>query len=140
MVKLRALTPLLLIMIVTAVCGVAVLGYIIWQGNRLVDQTPELEQQVVEFLKTTDVRYVWDGTVKIKESYDHKPGGKVAIVEYTTVDTGHPQFVLTAFEDHTAVITVNQEGEVVSAFCVHGNVQEIRIWDLINQRWISRNP
>ncbi len=40
-------------------------------------------------------------------------------------------------ENHTAVFTLNNEGEVVSAFCVWGSFHNGKIWDLINQRWIE---
>jgi len=92
---------------------------------------------VMEFLKTTDVpNGVWDGTIEIKEIYDHKLGGKVVVVKYITATGGHPDFFLDAPEHHTAVITLNMRGEVVSAFCVWANFHGGRIWDLINQRWI----
>ncbi len=92
---------------------------------------------VIEFLKTTDVpNGVWDGTIEIKEIYDHKLGGKVVVVKYITATGGHPDFFLDAPEHHTAVITLNMRGEVVSAFCVWANFHGGRIWDLINQRWI----
>lgn len=138
-IKLRTFTLPLILMIVVAFFGVAALGYVLWQSQRPVNQT-ELEQQVVEFLKTTDVKNVWDGRVEIKEFYDHKLGGKVVILEYTTTSGGHPQFMLEIIESHTAVITLSEKGEVISAFCVHGSLQEGRVWDLLNQRWISQNP
>jgi hypothetical protein len=94
----------------------------------------------VEFLKTTDVKNVWDGTIEIKEFYDHKPGGEAVIVVYTTTSGGHPHFMAEFIEGHTAVITLNEKGEVVSAFCVHGSLREGHVWDLLNQRWISQNP
>ena len=127
-----------LILIVVVGFGGAALGYVLWQSQKPVSQT-ELEQQVVEFLKTTDVKNVWDGTVEITESYDHKTGGKVVIVQYTTTSGGHPHFAIEIIEDHRAVITLNESGEVKSAFCVHGSLQDGKIWDLINQRWISGN-
>ena len=138
-IKLRTFTLPLILMIGVALFGVAALGYVLWQSQRPVNQT-ELEQQVVEFLKTTDVKNVWDGTLEIKELYDHKPGGNVVIVEYTTPNGGHPDFMLEIIERHTAVITLNEKSEVISAFCVHGSLQEGQVWDLLNQRWISQNP
>ncbi|MDH5690907.1 MAG: hypothetical protein OEY81_05715 [Candidatus Bathyarchaeota archaeon] len=99
----------------------------------------KLEKIVVEFLKTTDVpNGVWDGTVEVREVYDHKLGGKVVVVEYTTANGGHPGFFLEAFEHHIAVITLNMRGEVVSAFCVWGSFHDGKIWDLLNQRWIQQ--
>jgi len=127
-----------LILIVVVGFGAAALGYVLWQSQRPVSQT-ELEQQVVEFLKTTDVKNVWDGTVEITDSYDHKTGGKVVIVHYITTSGGHPHFMLEFIENHRAVITLNESGEVTSAFCVHGSLGDGKIWDLINQRWISGN-
>jgi len=100
----------------------------------------ELGSIVIEFLKTTDVpNGGWDGTVDVKEVYDHKLGGKVVIVRYTTVNGGHPGFFLEAIEHHTAVITLNLRGEVVSAFCVWGSFHDGKIWDLLNQRWIQQD-
>lgn len=129
--------PLILIVVI-GFGGVVALGYVLWQSQKPVSQT-ELEQQVVQFLKTTDVKNVWDGTVEITESYDHKTGGKVVIVQYTTTSGGHPHFMLEFIENHRAVITLNESGEVTSAFCVHGSLRDGKIWDLINQRWISGN-
>ena len=115
------------------------MGYMLWQSQKPVSQT-ELEQQVVEFLKTTDVKNVWGGTVEMKEFYDHKPGGKVVIVRFTTRESGHPHFMAESLESHNAVITLNEKGEAISAFCVHGSLGEGQVWDLLNQRWISQNP
>jgi hypothetical protein len=99
----------------------------------------ELEKIVVEFLKTTDVpNGVWDGTVEVVEVYDHRLGGKVVVVEYTTAYGGHLGFFLEAFEHHVAVIALNMRGEVVSAFCVWGSFHDGKIWDLVNQRWIQQ--
>ena len=136
---MRTFTLPLILTIVAAFSGAVALGYMLWQSQRPVSQT-ELEQQVVEFLKTTDVKNVWDGTVEIKEFYDHKAGGKVVIARYTTTSGGHPHFMLEFIEGHTAVITLNEKGEAISAFCVHGSLQEGQVWDLLNQRWISQNP
>ena len=102
-------------------------------------QMDVLETIVIEFLKTTDVADGgWDGTVKIKEIYDHKLGGEVVVVEYGTANAIHPHFMAEAIENHTAVITINEKGEVVSAFCVWGNFHDNKIWDLINQKWIQK--
>ena len=99
----------------------------------------ELENIVIEFLKTTDVANGgWDGTVEIKEVYDHGFGGKVIVVNYTTANAVHPHFMCEAIEHHTAVITLNGKGEVVSAFCVWGSFHDGKIWDLVNQRWIQK--
>ena len=98
----------------------------------------EMESIVIDFLKTTDVpNGGWDHTVEIKEIYDHKLGGKVLVVKYTTANAGHPHFFLEAIEHHTAIIRLNGRGEVVSAFCVWGNFHDGKIWDLVNQRWIE---
>jgi hypothetical protein len=99
----------------------------------------KLETVVTEFLKTTDVsNSLCDDTVEIKEVYDHNLDGKVIVVKYTTANTGHPHFMCEAIEHHTAVITLNEKWEVVSAFCVWGNFHDDKIWDLINQRWIQK--
>ncbi len=101
-------------------------------------QIDVLKGLVVEFLKTTDVSNGgWDGTVEVKEIYDHKLGGKVMVVKYTTANAVHPHFMCEAIEHHTAVITLNEKGEVVSAFCVWGSFHDGKIWDLLNQRWIQ---
>jgi len=98
----------------------------------------EIETIVIDFLKTTDVfNGGWDGTIKIREVYDHKFGGVVAVVEYTTVNAIHPHFMAEAIEHHTAFITIDKKGVVTSAFCIWGSFHENRIWDLINQRWIQ---
>lgn len=99
-----------------------------------------LETIIIEFLKTTDVANSgWDGTVEITEVYDHKLGGKVIVVNYTTMNAIHPHFMAEAIEHHTAVITINEKGEVVSAFCVWGSFHgPDKIWDLINQKWIQK--
>ena len=125
---------------------VSVVGYVRYIGlvidapsfsldvEKVEPSATELETIVIEFLKTTDVpNGVWDCTVEITEVYDHKLGGKVIVVNYGTANTGHPHFMCEAIEHHTAVITLNEKGEVVSAFCVHGE-----IWDLINQKWIQK--
>lgn len=99
----------------------------------------ELETIIIEFLKTTDVADGgWNGTVKIKEIYDHKLGGEVAVVEYTTANAIHPHFMAEAIEHHTAVITIDEKGKVASAFCVWGSFHDNKIWDLINQKWIQK--
>jgi hypothetical protein len=66
-------------------------------------------------LKTTDVADGgWEGTAEIKETYDHKLGGEVVVVEYTTTNAIHSHFIAEAFKHHTAVITINEKEEVVS--------------------------
>ncbi len=98
----------------------------------------ELETIIIEFLKTTDVpNGGWDNMVEVVEIYDHEFGGKIAVVNYTTANGMHPRFFLEAIERHVAVITVNMRGEVVSGFCVCGSFHDGRIWDLLNQRWIT---
>jgi len=126
-------------MIIIGLSGVVALGYVVWQAQESVSQA-QLEQRVAEFLKTTDVKNVWDGVVEIKEFYDHKIGGRVVVVGYMTTSGGHPHFMLEFIEGHTAVITLNESGEVTSAFCVHGSLRAGQVWDLVNQRWISANP
>jgi len=126
------------LVIVIGLSGVVALGYVLWQSQKSASQT-ELEEQIAEFLKTTDVKKVWNGMLEIKELYDHKTGGRVAIVEYTTTSGGHPDFMLEFIERHIAVITLSESGEVTSAFCVHGSLRDGLVWDLINQRWISEN-
>jgi len=89
---------------------------------------------VVNFLKTTDVpRGGWNESIMIREVYDHKLGGKTLVVEYETLYAGHPEFICEALERHVAILTIDSKGRVVSAFCIHGS----RIWDLINQRWLT---
>lgn len=130
---------------------VSVVGYVRYIGwatdspsfllevEKVEPQMGILEMIVIEFLKTTDVADGgWDGTVEIKEVYDHKLGGAVVVVGYTTVNAIHPHFAAEAIEHHTSVITINEKGEVVSAFCVWGNFHDNKIWDLINQIWIQK--
>jgi len=127
---------------------VSVIGYVRYIGpvidapsfyvdvEKVEPSVTELETVVAEFLKTTDVANVlWDDTVEIIEIYDHKLGGKVVVVNYTTMNAVHPHFMCEAIEHHTAVITINEKGEVVSAFCVWGSFHDGKIWDLVNQRW-----
>jgi len=133
--KMRTLFPALALMLAVALLSVGALGYVLWQSQKPISEA-ELERQVVEFLKTTDVKNVWDGMVEIDRFYDHKLGGKVIVAEFTTTSGGHPDFMLEFIERHTALITLDEKGEATSAFCVHGDLQNGRIWDLINQRWV----
>jgi hypothetical protein len=134
---------LALILIVVATVAGVVVGYSI---NSFYLDVKEVELQIdalkghiIEFLRITDVPSgVWDGTVEVKEVYDHKLGGKVMVVKYTTANAGHPRFFLEAVEQHIAVITLNMKGEVMSAFCVSGSFHDGKIWDLLNQRWIQQ--
>ena len=132
--------------------SVSVVGYVRYIGfvidapsfyldiERVELQMDVLKRIVIDFLKTTDVpNGGWDSTVEVKEVYDHKLGGKVMVVKYTTVNAGHPGFFLEAIEHHIAVITLNMRGEVVSAFCVWGGFHDSKIWDLLNQRWIQQD-
>jgi len=137
-VELRKFILTFVLAIVIGLSGVVALSYVLWQSQKPVSAT-ELEQQIIEFLKTTDVKNVWNGVLEIKESYEHKTGGTVAIVQYTTTSGGHPHFMLEFIEGHTAVITLGEGREVTSAFCVHGSLRDGLVWDLINQRWISGN-
>jgi len=130
---------------------VSVVGYVRYIGlvtdapsfhldaEKVEPQMDILETIVIEFLETTDVADGgWYGTVEIKETYDHKLGGEVIVVEYTTANAIHPYFAAEAIEHHTAVITINEKGEVVSAFCVWGYFHDNKVWDLINQKWIQK--
>jgi len=96
------------------------------------------ENIVIEFLKNTDVpNGGWDNSIEIK-SYDHELVTWVLVGDFITSSGGHPGFFLTAVEDHTAQITLNESGEVVSAFCVQGSFHgENKVWDLLAQRWIE---
>lgn len=125
----------LVLMIVVAFLGFVTLGYILWQTQKPLTRT-QLEQQVIEFLKTTDVKKAWNGNVEIKEFYDHKLGGKVVVVEYMTTNAGHPDFMLEIIEHHIAAIILNEKGEVISAFCLNHE----QVWDLLNRRWVPQNP
>jgi hypothetical protein len=100
----------------------------------------ELETIVTGFLKTTDVAdTLWEDTVRIIEIYDNELGGKVVVVNYTTMNAVHPHFMCEAIEHHTAVITLNEKGRVISAFCIWGSFHgPDKIWDLVNQRWVER--
>jgi len=81
-----------------------------------------LARIVVDFLKTTDVPHgVWNESVRIREIYDHKLGCKVLVAEYVTMNMGHPEFMAEAIERHIAILTLNSEGQVISAFCIHGS-------------------
>ncbi|MFQ5837064.1 MAG: hypothetical protein ACE5HG_04330 [Candidatus Bathyarchaeia archaeon] len=131
--------------------NVSVVGYVRYTGwstdfpsflldvEKVEPQMDVLETIVIEFLKTTDVADGgWDDTVEIKEIYDHKLGGEVVVLEYGTANAIHPHFMAEAIEHHTAVITINEKGDVVSAFCVWGSFHGNKIWDLINQKWIQK--
>ena len=98
----------------------------------------ELKSILTKFLNTTDVSKGGLYNVEILEIYEHKLGGQVVVINYTTVNAGHPHFMWEAIEHHTAVITLSEKGEVVSAFCVWGSFHDGRIWDLLNQRWIQQ--
>lgn len=80
---------------------VNVLGYIRYMGpvtdapsfylevEKVEPSVTELETIVIEFLNTTDVpNGGWNGTVEVKEIYDHKLDGKVMVVRYTTSNGG----------------------------------------------------
>lgn len=129
---------------------VSVVGYVHYIGlvmdapsfyldvRKVEPDVTELEIIVIEFLKTTDISNAgWNETVEILEIYDHRFGGTVVVVRYITMNAVHPHFMCEAIEEHVAVITLNQRGEVTSAFCVWGSFHgQDRIWDLVNQRWI----
>jgi len=130
----------------------SVVGYIHYLGTvldapsfnleveKIEPRIDDLKRIVTDFLNTTDVALCGlYGDVEIKEVYTHKLGGKIIVVDYTTRNAVHPHFMCEALERHTAVITLNEEGQVVSAFCVWGSFHGLdRIWDLINQRWIEK--
>ncbi|MBS7646680.1 MAG: hypothetical protein QXD34_01055 [Candidatus Bathyarchaeia archaeon] len=103
-------------------------------GDAQLDNRDELKRIVIDFLKNTDVyrNGAWNGSVEIRDIYNHKSGGKVLVAEFITISAGHPEFMCEAIEGHTAIITLNNEGQVVSAFCVHGS----KLWDIINQKWV----
>lgn len=66
----------------------------------------DVENIVVEFLKTTDVpNGGWDGTIEVQEIYDHKLGGKVVVAKYTTMNAGHPGFFL---EGYVCIVCLGQ--------------------------------
>jgi len=117
-------------------CVITVAGFLMLFCSVLQQpSSPEakLRNIVIEFLKTADVsKVLMDDTVSIEEVYDHKLSGEILVVEYTTTSMGHPTFMLEALEHHIAVITLNADGEVVSAFCIHGKGV---FWDLVNQKW-----
>jgi hypothetical protein len=96
----------------------------------------EIRDKVIEFLKTTDVsQFLLENSVEVTET--HASDNKLIVdIKYTTSRIGHPDFMLTAVENHVAEITLNANGEVIHAICIHGLVGElIRYWDLIGKRW-----
>ncbi len=131
--------------------NVSVVGVVRYIGSLVTDSPPvsldveEIEPSIdalktilTEFLNTTDVSKGALYNVEILEVYEHKLGGQVAVINYTTVNAGHPHFMWEAMEHHTAAITLSEKGEVVSAFCVWGSFHTGGIWDLLNQRWIQQ--
>ena len=60
MVELRKFILTFVLAIVIGVSGIVVLGYVLQQSQKPANPT-ELEEQVIEFLKTTDVKNVWNG-------------------------------------------------------------------------------
>lgn len=124
------------LLVLGLVIGLSILGFLVF-GSLFRGAYPNdeaaLKEKIVDFLKTTDVPHgVWNESVKIREVYDHKLGGKILVVEYFTMNMGHPEFMCEAIEGHTAIITVDSEGHVVYALCIHGS----KFWDLVNQRWV----
>lgn len=98
-------------------------------------QINALKTIIIQFLNTTDVaKGGLYGEIEILELYEQKLGGHVVLVAYITRTMGHPHFILEALESHTAIITLNQKSEVISAYCLHRN----KIWDLINQKWVNQ--
>lgn len=77
-----------------------------------------LKDMMVEFLDATDVSVGGFYSIEVLEAYENKIGGQVVVINYTTANAGHPHFMLTALENHVAIITLNDKEEVVSAFCV----------------------
>ena len=99
-----------------------------------------LKTILIEFLRTTDVSKVVMNyeAIEIEEIYSHKSGGSVIIAEYTTSSAIHPYFMAEAIEHHRAVFTINENGQVESAFCVWGSFHGNGVWDLVNQKWIQK--
>jgi len=99
-----------------------------------------LKTIVIEFLKTTDVSKGLSNyeAVEINEVYCHRPGGSVVVAEYTTTSAIHPDFMAEAIEHHRAVFTIDEKGQVTSAFCLWGSFHDDEVWDLVNQRWIQK--
>lgn len=99
-----------------------------------------LKTILIEFLKTTDVPKGLGNfeAVEIKEVYDHKSGGWVIVAEYTTTSAIHPDFMAEAIEHHRAEFIIDEEGRVMSAFCLWGSFHNNKVWDLINQKWIQK--
>lgn len=98
----------------------------------------ELKNILIKFLNTTtDVHKDLLCNIEILEVYNNKLGGQIIVINYTTLCAGHPHFMCEAIEHHTAIITLNNEGEAVSAFCVWGGFHDGKTWDLVNQRWIQ---
>jgi hypothetical protein len=142
MTNLKTSAIFLIAVLGASLLGGLVLGYSLLKGG-LGSQgdfsQSELEKIVIDFLKTTDVSSsLWSDTVEIIKIYDHKLGGKVMVVNYTTVNAVHPHFMCEVIEHHTAIITLNEKGQVMSAFCVWGSFHDGKIWDLINQKWIDQ--
>lgn len=125
-------------LIIVALLAVACLGAAVLYVAQGELSEVEMRDIVTKFLKNTDVSdYLDENSVEIREAYDHQLGGKVLVVDYTTWSGGHPHFMLEALESHTAIITLNTDRKIVSAFCFHGSFHvQGKIWDLINQRWI----
>jgi len=139
MSSLRVVSKRHILLFVCVMLIILTAGSLYIYGQQSLFSQSKLQNEVVAFLETTDVSNgVWDGTVEILEIYDHKLGGKVVVVNYTTMNAVHPHFICEAIEHHTAVITLNEKGQVMSAFCVWGNFHGGRIWDLLNQRWIKQ--
>lgn len=99
-----------------------------------------LKTILTEFLKTTDVSKGLSNyeVIEIKEVYSHKSGGSVIVAEYTTTSAIHPHFMAEAIEHHRAVFTINEKGQITSAFCLWGNFHNNKVWDLINEKWIHK--
>jgi len=95
---------------------------------------------VTEFLKTTDVSKGLSNyeAIEIEEVYSHKFGGWVVVAEYGTTSAIHPYFMAEAIEHHRAVFTIDEKGQVTSAFCLWGTFHDDRVWDLVNQKWIQK--
>jgi len=98
-----------------------------------------LKTVLIEFLKTTDVSKGLSNydAVEIREVYSHKSGGWVVVAEYTTTSAIHPDFMAEAIEHHRAEFTIDEKGQVTSAFCLWGTFHKDKFWDLVNQRWIQ---
>lgn len=135
------------LLFLTAIVGVSILGGLVLSGFFLEEQErqrvlsqAELKSIAIEFLNNTIICDSGSNViVEIKEIIDYVDvdGKFVMVLNYTTCNAGHPNFVLEAVEHHTAIIKLTTDGNVVSALCVWGSFHKDRIWDLLDQKWIE---